>query len=153
MLLNILKKDLTEYDFNSKNPLLITNPSPIQDNSGENPYGLLIKLGKNTEIKNDPRFASGNNKININGLERNLWTKDNGAAGLCSYSNVVDSFDGNLRYSGGGGRVVLIDAEGVQNSENLERKYLEKLEQEKQEKIKEIEKRYTKAVNFLNGKE
>ncbi len=80
-----------KYDFNSDRPLRISDLELIKDESSENEYGLLLKIGDKTKINFDERFAHKNYGKNIKFGQKNkrFWTGKNGLStiylGIDSY--------------------------------------------------------------------
>lgn len=152
-IINHLEKQLKNsgYEFFKENPLVITNPELILDKKNlEQGYGLLVKIGENTKLENDKRFASGNKKINLGNLEKTLWTKENGLSGVClGWNRGLDSSVGNLPDSDGGGRVVVVSDGGI--APKILDEYKSNLEKERQKQIDIINNRYGKAMDILKG--
>ena len=116
-------KDLIEqvkgenYQFSSESPLILSNLDLIKDENTENRYGLLLKIGENTKIKNDERFVYSNNgkKIPFGDKQKTIYTRNDGLSRVYLYrGGDLIAGDGDLDNSDDFGRVVLLeDAEGV----------------------------------------
>ena len=101
------------YEFDSENPLRISGLEFIKDENQENKYGLLLKVGNDTKIINDDRFAYSKNEIQLGNENRPLHTKENGLSRVflgadCDLYSYIDFLADSGRY----GRVVIVDAEG-----------------------------------------
>lgn len=104
------------FEFSSENPLIISNLELAASKSSKNQYGLLLKIGKDTRVENDSRFAYSNNEkqIQFGENKKTIFTKEKGLSRVCLYrGGLLDSDYDGLASSGGGGRVVVLDAEGV----------------------------------------
>ena len=123
ILKNLVKQVKKEkYEFSSENPLRISGLNLVKDKNSKNFYGLFLKIGNDTKITNDERFAYSNNgkEIPFGKKTKEIYTRENGLSRcyLGRYS-VLDSFNDSLRvcsylaFSNSDGRVVLVDAEGV----------------------------------------
>jgi len=102
-----------KYGFSSENPLIISNLELIKDrwNFG-NEYGLLLKIGNDTKIQNDKRFAYLNNAkpIDFGEKTKTIYTKQNGLSGVYLYRGVdLYSWDDDLGISCDDGRVVVFE--------------------------------------------
>lgn len=115
ILANLVKQVKAEdYKFSSENPLRISGLELVKDDDSKNKYGLSLKIGENTKIANDGRFAHANNKIKLGNQTKTLYTKEDGLSRLFLNGNLgLDSNYVNLADSCDDGRVVLTDAEGV----------------------------------------
>ena len=77
---------------------------------------MLLKIGKDTRLENDSRFAYSNNrkKVNFGEKQKRIHTKEKGLSRVfLNWSDGLDSWSGNLAGSDDNGRVVLKDAAGV----------------------------------------
>ena len=145
-LINDLSKKLKgQIEYSPENPIIITGAKLKSSTAKDNPYGINLDL-KDAEVKNDSRFATGNTKINL-GIEKRLWTKTNGLSRLYLVEDGLGSVNDGLAGSNSGGRVAVLNAEGV-----LPESYIKNLQVEKDKQIKEIEKRYLQAMDILKSK-
>ena len=73
------------FDFSPENPLIISDLELVKDNNPKNQYGLLLKIGKDTSLENDSRFAYSNNikQIPFGEKQKNVYTKENGLSRVC----------------------------------------------------------------------
>jgi len=117
ILKNLVKQVKKEkYEFSSENPLRISGLNLVKDKNSKNFYGLFLKIGNDTKITNDERFAYSNNgkEIPFGKKTKEIYTEENGLSRCYLYGDsVLGSFDGYLANSSSFGRVVLVDAEGV----------------------------------------
>ena len=105
-------------EFFPENPALISDLELVKDGNTRNHYGILLKLGEDSKVVSDSRFASGNNRILLGNTSTNLYTKPNGLSRLCLYRNLgMDSYWYSLANDDPDGRVVLVGGEATQNSE------------------------------------
>jgi len=102
------------FTYSPENPALISGLKLVKDKNTRNKSGLLLEIGENTEIVNDSRFASGNNKIQLGNSEIDLYTKSKGLSRLCllGVSYLFSCWD-YLAFSFPDGRVVVVDSTGV----------------------------------------
>lgn len=122
-------------EFSSENPLVLSGLELVSDDNQDNFYGILANITDETKTRNDPRFAYGNDQINLGNKSRKLWTKENGLSRVfLGRDGDVVSSSGDLSVSYDLGRVVIFDAEGVTN-ENEE---LESLMEEHYAKLREL---------------
>jgi hypothetical protein len=122
--------------FSSENPIVLSNLELIEDSNENNLYGILLKIGDSTKIKNDSRFAHGKRKIDVGEGQKNSFTIKEGLSRTYfdGYGDVNSDY-GDLRSSNDGGRVVVFDeAEGV-GSESLT---LNKIEQKYRADLTEL---------------
>jgi len=114
---NLVKQVKGEkLSFSSDNPLVISNLELVKDKNPKNEYGLLLKIGSETKMENDSRFAYSNDskRIPFGEKQKTFYTQENGLSGgfLSRYSNLISGYS-NLSDSSDYGRVVLKDAEGI----------------------------------------
>ena len=105
-----------KYEFSSENPLRISGLGLVKDKNSKNKYGLLLKIGNDTKIINDTRFAYSNNEkqIQFGKNTKTIYTKEKDLSGV--YLDGFDDLDSGSDYlavSDGDGRVVIKDTEGV----------------------------------------
>jgi len=118
-------------DFSFENPIILSDLELIKDSNSDNFYGIKLKIGDDTKIVYDKRFASKNDKIKL-GNEKKLWTKKDGLSRVylggdsCVFSNDVD-----LQNSYSLGRVVVVDAVGV--APEILESYYTKLEKNREQ--------------------
>lgn len=117
ILKNLVKQVKKEkYEFSSENPLRISGLNLVKDKNSKNFYGLFLKIGNDTKITNDERFAYSNNgkEIPFGKKTKGFYTKENGLS-RCGLDRDwdLDLYYGDLADSSSDGRVVLVDAEGV----------------------------------------
>lgn len=112
---NLVKQVQEEkYEFSSENPLRISGLELVKDNNSKNKYGLLLKIGQDTKIINDKRFAHQNNTIQLGNQTKTLYTKENGLSRVyLNRNDYLNSRFGSLADSSDNGRVVVLDAVGV----------------------------------------
>lgn len=112
-IINNLEKQLANsYDFSKESPLRITNPKIKKDNDPKNMYGFLLEIGKETQIKNDPRFSYENFLENfpLNGQNLYNYPKQDGLSSIQAGDNsYIDTKHGNLTYSANNSRIILIE--------------------------------------------
>ncbi|MFH1482509.1 MAG: hypothetical protein ABIE46_03245 [Patescibacteria group bacterium] len=101
-------------DFSSENPIILSNLELIKDSNLDNFYGIKLKIGDDTKIIYDKRFASGSGKIKLGNVEKNLYTRKDGLSRVfLAGDSDVSSYGGYLQYSYSDGRVVVVNAVGV----------------------------------------
>lgn len=146
-LINDLSKKLKgQIEYSPENPILITGVKLKPSKAKDNEYGINLDI-TDAEIKSAPEFAQSHNKIKMGNIEKPLWTKSAGLSWLCLFEDGLGSNFVDLAGSSSYGRVAVLNAAGV-----LPESYLIKLKEEKATQVKEIEKRYVKAMNILKGK-
>ena len=149
ILKNLVKQVKKEkYEFSSENPLRISGLNLVKDKNSKNFYGLFLKIGNDTKITNDERFAYSNNgkEIPFGKKTKEIYTEENGLSRCCLYGDsVLGSFDGYLANSSSFGRVVLVDAEGV-TLKNLE---VEKVINERISKLDLLKKEYLEKIKDI----
>ena len=155
-ILDYLVKQVKEknQEFSSENPLIISGLELIKDENTENHYGLLLQIGEETAMINDKRFGYSNNqkKIPFGEKTKKIYAKKDGLSRLClDRSSNLNSFVGVLAGSDSGGRVVLVDTEGV--SQTFLDKKLTELQTQKDAQIEKINLNYQKAKEILKAKE
>lgn len=138
-----------KYEFSSENPLRISGLELIKDRNSRNKYGLLLKIGDNTKVTNDSRFAYSNHgkQIPFGEKTKTIYTKENDLSRVFLYrDDDLYSRSDFLADSDDNGRVVVKDAEGVA-PENLLNKLNDKykslrneIEEKKKNLISEIQK-------------
>ncbi len=76
-----------KHEFSSENPLIITNPELVKDDNSKNDYGLLIKIGKDTILANDSRFAYSNSgkQVPFGDKTKTVYNKEKDLSGVCLY--------------------------------------------------------------------
>ena len=100
------------YEFSSENPLRISGLELVEDENLENDYGLLLRMGENTKIMNDERFACSNNgkQIPFGEKTKPIYTKEYGLSRVClDWDGYLISENDNLGNSYDDGRVVIIE--------------------------------------------
>lgn len=111
-------KDLTSqvkgegFEFSSENPLRISGLELVKDKNPRNQSGLLLKIGNDTKIINDKRFAHSNDKKQIQFGEKTklIYTKENGLSKVgLDIEPYLHSYDGYLACSNDYGQVVIVD--------------------------------------------
>ena len=133
--------------FSSDSPLIISNLELIQNDNSQNKYGLLLKINDNTTMQNDERFAHSNNqqRIKFGKREKTIYTKENGLSRLyLNGDGGTDSRNGYLADSNGNGRVVVVDAEGVDFE-----KYKKELIRFTEKRTTQIKERTEKAIHYI----
>lgn len=97
-----------KYEFSSENPLVITNPELTKDDNSKNDYGLLSKVGADTILANDKRFAYSNSgkQVQFGDKTKTVYNKEKDLSGVCldGGSGLVAGDDG-LGNSGDYGRM------------------------------------------------
>ena len=126
-------------------------------------YGLAYELNEKAKLEENIidapelvlnfQFKTMNEKgipIKDEKENRTLYTRKDGLSRFGLNGNsVVDSDYWDLAYSGGGGRVVVVSAEGTRVNSD---KYMQNLKQLRDEEIAKINERYEKAKAILSGK-
>lgn len=137
------------YSFSTKNPLIISNLELIQNDNAQNQYGLLLRIGECTKMQNDERFAHSKNqsRIQFGQNTKKVWTKENGLSRLYVRDDGLDSEDDDFADSGANGRVVVVDAEGIDSKKLGE--YITKVKEKTEEQIAQIQERSEKAIHYI----
>ena len=133
-------------EFDSENPIILSNLELIKDLNENNFYGIKLKIGNDTKIVYDKKFASGNDTIKLGNIEKKLWIKKDGLSWVyLNGDSDVDSSDVYLQSSDSIGRVVVVDAAGV--APEILKSYYDKLKENKKQfenkikvKISDLEK-------------
>ena len=161
-----LAKDLmaqvqARVDKKSKAPYMIPLAGLDLKGDQDSQYGLAFKLRDDAEIVEAPilskcgSFSSADinektglpTKLSTQG-DRTLYTRETGLSRLClGRSSDLYSYDGDLQFSGGNGRVVVVGGEAT--AKNFE----SEIRQEYDRQRERLEERYKKALATLNEKE
>ena len=149
---NLVKQVRGEkQEFDSENPLRISGLELVKDENSRNAYGLLLQVGQNTKMINDKRFANSNNRklIPFGEKQKTIYTKENDLSGVFVYGDGSLNSDGDgLAVSGGGGRVVVFDAEGIAKNFSSD-KYVKEIQEAYNQKIASVTSIIDKALSDL----
>jgi len=105
-------------EYSPEKPLVISGLEIVQDKKNpDKGYGLLLNPTSKTTFETDTRFthkSQNPRKQEFGGVEKTLWTREDGFAGVGAYvESVVLSYCDNLSFSYCDGWVVVVDAKGV----------------------------------------
>ncbi|MBI3623994.1 hypothetical protein HY212_08005 [Candidatus Pacearchaeota archaeon] len=128
----------------------------------DSPHGLAFKLRDDAELIYAPILSEKNNGKLFSKTDeptglpkelgegnRTLYTRNSGLSRVFLDGDLgLDSGYEYLAVSGGGGRVVVVSAEGAADAKLQE--YTAKLESLRQQRIAELDERYTRALSIMN---
>lgn len=128
-------------------------------------YGLRLTQGDGFEVIEAPDFSHENNERKFKAINpdytlcwaegrgegRMLYTKPKGVSRLYLCDSLLNSYWSDLAYSNSNGRVVVVDAGGVASLDS--NKYLVELKAQRDLQREDLESRYKKACEIMQGKE